>query len=184
VRWPLCWALRPNSRTVTEVTVMLLVDASRAVRKRAAGESLPRSASRTDKRFAESEDSRLARRPLPLWPARRLCRPQRPKGAGCAEAKQRARVVRRSEAWARGCGPLHVSSGEDCVNSRFTRPEVWPTPAGRTGQDRMVIAETIAGTVARVLRVAAQVSCDPVVVGPRTRKSVRLADRSRHNRPV
>jgi hypothetical protein len=78
--------------------------------------------------------------------------------------------------------PVHLAS-EIRANTKFTQPEVWPTPAGRTGLDRMTNRRDNRQHVYAGARVAAKVGCDPVVIGPRTRQSVRLAARTRYNRP-
>lgn len=59
----------------------------------------------------------------------------------------------------------------------FAQPEVWPTPAGRTGLHSMTNRRDNRQHHYASARVAAKVCCNPVVVGPRTDKSVRLADR-------
>lgn len=70
------------------------------------------------------------------------------------------------------------------VNTKFTQPQVWPTPAGRTDQSSMTNRrDNRQHRLRQVRALQAKVCCNPVVVGPRTCESVRLADRTRHNRP-
>lgn len=66
---------------------------------------------------------------------------------------------------------------------KFVQPEVWPTPAGRTDLRRMTKPRQRQHRFGADARAAAQVCCHPVIVGPRTDESVRLAVRTRHSRP-
>lgn len=71
------------------------------------------------------------------------------------------------------------------ANTKFTQPEVWPTPAGRTGQGRLTKPRQSPTPFARgAPRCRLRCAANPVVVGPRTCESVRLAARTRHNRPA
>lgn len=67
---------------------------------------------------------------------------------------------------------------------KFAQPEVWPTPAGRTGLDRMTNRRDNRQHDYASARAATKVCCNPVVVGPRTDEPVRLAEQVRQNRPV
>lgn len=101
-----------------------------------------------------------------------------PSGEGCPFASEWGLVLASEE-------PSALASEQPCVssqamtraNTKFTQPEVWPTPAGRTGLDRMTNRRDNRQHNYAGARVAAQVCCDPVVIGPRTSQSVRLADR-------
>lgn len=107
-----------------------------------------------------------------------------PSGEGCPFASEWGLVLADEE-------PSALASEWPCVssqamtraNTKFTQPQVWPTPAGRTGLDRMTNRRDNRQHIYAGARVAAQVCCHPVVVGPRTSQSVRLAVRTRHNRP-
>jgi hypothetical protein len=74
-------------------------------------------------------------------------------------------------------------SEERRTKPKFVQPEVWPTPAGRTDLRSVTKAETSSTSFNADARAAAKVCCHPVVIGPRTNESVRLADRTRHSRP-
>lgn len=194
VHWPLYQALRPGSRTVAEATVMLLVVASRA--------DCPKAVLRAG-RFRDPRYEPQAVRPSPethgvpeglcrCGPARRLLPSARSVSGGvrCCRSNERCGSPKRN------VNPqaesLHVPSGEGWssqarsrvssqavirANTKFTQPQVWPTPAGRTGQDSLTNRRDNRQHVYAGARVAAKVCCDPVVVGPRTSQSVRLAVR-------
>lgn len=127
------------------------------------------------------------------------CRPHALGAAGCAAAEAMSAVVRRSETrfrkrshstclpkkaglsrakdrWPSRTRSLYLAN-EIRANTKFTQPEVWPTPAGRTGLNSLTNRRDNRQHTYAGARVAAQVCCDPVVIGPRTSQSVRLAAR-------
>jgi len=100
-----------------------------------------------------------------------------PSEEGCPFASEWARLSRtRGRLVLASEEPLYLAS-EIRANTKFTQPEVWPTPAGRTGQDSLTNRRDNRQHVYAGARVTAKVCCDPVVIGPRTSQSVRLAAR-------
>lgn len=124
---------------------------------------------------------------------RRPGRPLTPGSSGCADAEATSacgppeRNVSPSSGVHSTCLPKKTALSQARVraNTKFTQPQVWPTPVGRTGLHRTVDYRDNQPTPLRgCSALQTEVCCHPVVIGPRTHESVRLADRARHNRPV
>lgn len=148
------------------------------------------------KRFARVRRLTAARRPLPLWPARGLCRPRARMSGGvrycrnsvrCGSPERSVvsasgatpRAFRRKLTFSQARRPVYFAN-ETRADTKSTQPEVRPTPADRTGLSSLTNRRdnrqhSLRGCAA----LQAKVCCYPVVVGPRTRESVRLADRAR-----
>lgn len=129
---------------------------------------------------------------VPLWPARRLCRPPAPESGGVRYCRSNERCGSPERSVIPQADSLHVPSEEGwpfasegpCISqARYAQTRSsrglrygQPLPAAQAWTDLTNRRDNRQHIYAGA-RVAAQVCCDPVVIGPRTSQSVRLAAR-------